>query len=51
MNEEELELEFKKISEIINDDFICIEPKVVPFMPGDDPSIIDIQSEFKYDNF
>ena len=37
----------------INNDFIYIEPKVIhiPIIPGNDPSTMDIQSEFKYDIF
>ena len=51
LKEIKLKLQFMKSFEIINNDFICIEPKVIPIIPGDDPSALDIKSEFKYDNF
>ena len=35
----------------MNDDFIYIEPKLIPIIPGDDPSVINKVSEFAEDNF
>ena len=42
----ELENEFMKVFELINDNFIYIQPKLIPFIPGDDPSIISKSSDF-----
>ena len=46
-----LEQEFMKVFESINDDFIHIEPKLIPIIPGDDPNIINKVSDFNEDNF
>ena len=35
----------------MNDDFIYIEPKLIPIIPGEDPSIINKVSEFSEDTF
>ena len=35
----------------MNDDFIYIEPKLIPIVPGDDPTVINKVSEFSEDNF
>ena len=35
----------------MNGDFIYIEPKLIPIIPGDDPSIINKVSEFSEDTF
>ena len=35
----------------MNDDFIYIEPKLIPIVPGDDPAVINKVSEFSEDNF
>ena len=35
--------------ELVNDDFIYIEPKFIPIFPGDDPVVINNVSDF-YDN-
>ena len=51
LNEEELKKEFLKVYESINDDFIYIEPKLIPIIPGDDPAVINKVSEFNEDNF
>ena len=50
LSQKELEQKFMKIFEIINDDFIFIEPKLIPIIPGDDPSIINKASEFTDDD-
>ena len=49
LNKKELEKKFMEILEIVNDDFIFIEPKLIPIIPGDDPNIINKASEFKDD--
>ena len=51
LSEEELKKEFLKVYERINDDFIYIEPKLLPIIPGDDPAVINKVSEFNEDNF
>jgi serine/threonine protein kinase len=35
----------------MNEDFIFIEPKLVPIIPGDDPTVINTMSNFSEDNF
>ena len=40
-----------KVFEIINADFICIEPKLLPIIPGDDPAVINKVFEYNEDNF
>ena len=49
LKQEELEKKFRKIFELVNDDFIFIEPKLIPIIPGDDPNIINKVSEFTDD--
>ena len=51
LKEKELEQEFWKVFEMINDDCIHIEPKLIPIIPGDDPAIINKVSDFCEDNF
>ncbi len=51
MSEEELKKQFLKVFESVNDDFIYIEPKLLPIIPGDDPAVINKISEFNEDNF
>jgi len=51
MSEEELRKEFLKVYERVNDDFIYIDPKLLPIIPGDDPAVINKVSEFNEDNF
>ena len=51
LNQKALEQEFMKVFEMVNDDFIYIEPKLIPIIPGDDPAIINKVSEFSDDNF
>ena len=51
INEKALEQEFMKVFEMVNDDFISIEPKLIPIIPGDDPEAINKISEFCDDNF
>ena len=51
LNQKALEKEFMKIFEMVNDDFIYIEPKLIPIIPGDDPAVINKVSEFSDDNF
>ena len=41
-----LEEEFQKVYEMINDDFIYAEPKLIPIILGDDPAIINKVSDF-----
>ena len=49
LNKKELEKKFMEIFEVVNDDFIFIEPKLIPIIPGDDPNIINKASEFTDD--
>ena len=51
LNQKALEQEFMKVFEMVNDDFIYIEPKLIPITPGDDPAVINKVSEFSDDNF
>ena len=49
LSQNELKEKFMQIYEAINDDFIFIEPKLIPIIPGDDPNIINKASEFTDD--
>ena len=49
LNQKELGEKFMQIFEMINDDFIFIEPKLIPIIPGDDPNIINKVSKFTDD--
>ena len=51
INEETIKKEFYDAFFAMNDDFIYIEPKLVPIIPGDDPAVINKVSEFTEDNF
>ena len=51
LNEKALEQEFIKVFEMVNDDFISIEPKLIPIILGDNPEAINKISEFGDDNF
>ena len=50
LNEEALKEEFMNVFELINDDFINVEPKLIPIIPGDDPNVIIKPTEFFDDN-
>ena len=39
-----------KVFETINDDFIHVEPKLIPIIPGDDPAIFNKQTDYFDDN-
>ena len=51
MDEKAIQKEFLKAFDEMNDDFIYIEPKLIPIIPGDDPSVISKVSEFNEDYF
>ena len=51
MDEKTIQKEFLKAFDEINDDFIFIEPKLIPIIPGDDPSVISKVSELNEDYF
>ena len=51
MDEKAIQKEFLKDFDEMNDDFIYIEPKLIPIIPGDDPTVISKVSEFKEDYF
>ena len=51
MDEKELRKKFLDAFDEMNDDFIYVEPKLIPIIPGDDPSVINKISEFNEDNF
>ena len=46
-----IQKEFLKAFDEMNDDFIFIEPKLIPIIPGDDPAVISKVSEFNEDYF
>ena len=51
MDEKAIQNEFAKAFDEMNDDFIFIEPKLIPIIPGDDPTVISKVSEFNEDYF
>ena len=51
IDEKKLKKEFLDAFESMNDDFIYIEPRLIPIIPGDDPTVINKVSEFNEDNF
>jgi serine/threonine protein kinase len=51
MDEKAIQREFEKAFDEMNDDFIFIEPKLIPIIPGDDPTVISKVSEFNEDYF
>ena len=51
IDEKTIKKEFLEAFEAMNDDFIYIEPKLIPIIPGDDPAVINKVSEFSEDNF
>ena len=51
VDEKTLKKYFLEAFDTMNDDFIYIEPKLIPIIPGDDPAIISKISEFNEDNF
>ena len=46
LNGKDLENEFMRVFELVNDDFIFIEPKLIPMIPGDNPNVIHKVSDF-----
>ena len=51
LNEKALQQEFLKVFELINDDCIYVEPKFIPIIPGDDPTVFDKASDFCDEHF
>ena len=51
IDESTMRKEFLEAFDIMNDDTIFIEPKLIPIIPGDDPSVINKVSNFNEDNF
>ena len=49
LNGKDLENEFMRVFELVNDDFIYIEPKLIPMIPGDNPNVIHKVSDFRED--
>ena len=49
LREKALEDEFMKVFDLINNDCIYIEPKLIPIIPGDDPAVIN-RTEYCDDN-
>ena len=47
----DLKKEFQSAFDEMNEDYIYFEPKLIPIIPGDDPSVINKVSEFSEDNF
>ena len=51
LDEKTLKKEFLNAYNIMNDDLIYIEPKLIPIILGDDPTVMTKVSEFNEDNF
>ena len=51
IDENTMKKEILEAFDIMNDDCIYIEPKLVPIIPGDDPAVINKVSDFNEDNF
>ena len=51
IDDKAIKAEFLAAFESMNDDFIYIEPQLIPIIPGDDPTVINKVSEFSEDNF
>ena len=51
MDEKSIMREFQNAFDEMNDDFIFIEPKLIPIIPGDDPDVISKISQFNEDYF
>ena len=51
MDEKSIMREFQNAFDEMNDDFIFIEPKLIPIIPGDDPAVISKISQFNEDYF
>ena len=51
MDEKSIMREFLNAFDEMNDDFIFIEPKLIPIIPGDDPAVISKISQFNEDYF
>ena len=42
--------EIMEAFDIMNDDCIYIEPRLIPIIPGDDPTVLNINADFNEDN-
>ena len=51
IDEKTMRKEFLEAFDIMNDDTIFIEPKLIPIIPGDDPAVINKISDLNEDNF
>ena len=51
MDEKSIMREFQNAFDEMNDDFIFIEPKLIPIIPVDDPAVISKISQFNEDYF
>ena len=51
IDEKTLRKDFLEAFDTMNDDFIYMEPKLIPVILGDDPAVISKISEFNEDNF
>ena len=51
ISEDDIKKEFLSALIDINDDFIYIEPKLIPIIPGDDPTVINKVSQFSEDDY
>ena len=51
IDENTMKKEILEAFDIMNDDCIYIEPKLIPIIPGDDPAVINKVSDFNEDNF
>ena len=46
-----LEQKFLEVFELVNDDCIYVEPKLIPIIPGDDPTVLNKAADFCDDYF
>ena len=51
IDENTIKKEFLESFFQMNNDFLYIEPRLIPIIPGDDPAVINKVSEFSEDNF
>ena len=51
IDEKEINEQFSQAFDFMNNDFIYIEPQLIPFVPGDDPHLINKTFESSEDSF
>ena len=50
IDEKTMTKEIMEAFDIMNDDCIYIEPRLIPIIPGDDPTVLNINADFNEDN-